>query len=61
MELDAFAELIQEIMQQGYDRETAGRYAVSIGDIPTTDQTGNILVMDGNEVIATLKPLKMFE
>lgn len=53
-------ELIAEIMAQGYDRKTAGRFAVLIGDTPVEDVAGNVIVMDGRRVVATLKPLKMF-
>jgi hypothetical protein len=59
-ETDFIPELIAEIMAQGYDRKTAGKYAVLIGDTPVADQDGNILVMDGRRVVAKLKPLKMF-
>jgi hypothetical protein len=47
-------------MQQGYDRKTAGDYAVLIGDTPVTDARGQVLVMDGRRRVATLQPLKMF-
>jgi len=59
---ESFNSLIAEIMSQGYDRETAGRYAVLIGCCPVHDQAGNLLVIDeSNQVIATLKPLKDME
>jgi len=61
MDLEAFKELVAEIMSQGYDRETAGRYAGLIGDTPAIDAEGNVVVMDKGEVIARLKPLKFFE
>ena len=62
MDLEQFKELIAEIMSQGYDRETAGRYAGLIGDTPAIDAEGNVVVMepDGRE-IARLKPLKFFD
>ncbi len=47
-------------MEQGIDELTASRYAVLIGDTPLKDAAGNIIVMDGDTVLATLKPLKMF-
>jgi hypothetical protein len=59
-ETDFIQELIVEIMQQGYDRKTAGDYAVLIGDTPVTDARGQVLVMDGRRRVATLQPLKMF-
>lgn len=61
MNESAFVELIREIMEQGYDRETAGRYAVLIGDLPITDPQGKIVVMSGNRILARLEPLKFFE
>jgi hypothetical protein len=59
MDEHALAQLTAEIMSLGYDRATAGRYAVFIGDTPIRDQDDNILVLDGKEVIARLK-LKFF-
>jgi hypothetical protein len=53
--------LTAEIMKQGYDLETAGRYAALIGDTPVVDAEGNVLVMEGGEVVARLKPLRMFQ
>lgn len=55
-------EMTREIMEQGYDRETAGLYASLIGDLPLSDKHGNLIVRDerGRE-LARLKPLKMFE
>ncbi len=58
---NAFEELVRQIQEQGFDEETAGRYAVLIGDMPVTDEQGRICVMSGGEIIARLKPLKMFE
>ena len=57
---NAFLELIGQIMEQGIDRATAGRYAVLIGDLPITDENDNLLVMEGQRVLAKLKPVKMF-
>lgn len=63
-ETEFLTELIREIMAQGYDRQTAGDYAVLIGDTPVLDEAGNILVMDqtasGLKVVATLRPLAIF-
>lgn len=61
MEADFLNELTREIMAQGYDEKIASDYAVLIGDTPCTDHAGNVLVMAGAVVVATLKPLKMFE
>ena len=55
-----FKKLADEIASQGYDLPTAIRYAVLIGDLPIRDENGNLLVMEGERVLATLKPLKMF-
>jgi len=60
MEFDAFNKLVDQIMAQGHDDETAARYAGLIGDLPIRDEAGNLLVMEGEKVIARLKPLKMF-
>lgn len=58
--LDGFKALAREIEAQGIDPDTAGDYAALIGDTPVTDEHGNVLVMDGDKVIATLKPLEFF-
>ena len=61
MSEEGFGKLIAEIMSQGYDRETAGRYAGLIGDTPMMDEEGNLVVMEGGgRVLARLKPLKFF-
>lgn len=57
----AMQELIREIQAQGIDRETAGHYAALIGDTPVVDPAGNVIVMDGDQVIATLSPLPIFQ
>lgn len=51
---ESFSLLIDEIRALGYDEETAGRYAVIIGDTPIADGKGNTLVLDekGNLVVA---------
>lgn len=56
-----FNELTAQIMAQGYDQETASNFAVLIGDIPIMDEAGNLVVMDGEEKLAVLKPLQMFK
>ena len=60
-ETDFIPELIAQIMAQGIDRQTAGDYAVLIGDMPCLADNGDVIVMDGSKEIARLKPLKMFE
>lgn len=57
---ESLTELTREIMQQGYDEETASHYAALIGDTPCTDEAGNIVVFDGKKEIARLK-LKYFD
>lgn len=61
MDENSLAELAAEIMAQGYDEETAWRFAALIGDVPFTDEAGKIIVQDeqGNE-LSRLNPLKMF-
>jgi hypothetical protein len=54
-------QLRREIMAQGYDEATASRYAVLLGDTPCRDAVGNLVVMDGDEVLATLPPLQFYE
>jgi len=58
---DGFEALVREIMEQGFDEQTAVRYAALLSDRPVYDEAGNIVVMEGSEVIATLKPLKFYE
>ncbi len=43
---ESFIELIKAIESKGFDRETAGKYAVIIGDTPVVDEAGNTLVID---------------
>lgn len=61
MNEEAFSQLVNEIMSQGHDEATAARYAAIIGDMPVTDEHGNVWVMQGKDVLAKLKPLKFFE
>ena len=60
MDLRSFNSLKRAIMLQGFDEATATEYAVEIGDTPLTDEAGNVLVMAGDRLIATLKPLPKF-
>lgn len=60
IEQQALTELTQEIMSQGYDEATASRYAVLLGDTPIFDRDGRVYVIDGTEMLATLKPLRFF-
>lgn len=50
--------LRRAIMGLGYDESTASRFAVLLGDTPLKDADGNILVMEGDTLLATLPPLK---
>jgi hypothetical protein len=58
MGFEGFCDLIKRIKAQGYDEETAGEFAVIIGDTPCLDLDGNIVVRDPetNELLAKLKP-----
>jgi len=59
---EGFNRLVDEIMAQGYDEETAARYAALIGDLPIIDDTdGKLLVMENGQVLARLNPLKFFD
>jgi hypothetical protein len=60
IEYEDFSNLVDEIMTQGHDEETASRYAALIGDTPLYNEAGDIVVMDGERIVATLKPLKFF-
>jgi hypothetical protein len=43
---DSFKQLIKAIESKGFDRETAGKFAVIIGDTPHVDEAGNTVVID---------------
>lgn len=59
---NALAEMALEIVAQGIDEKTAWHYAGLIGDTPITDPSGHVLVRNEHgQVLAKLKPLKMFE
>jgi hypothetical protein len=62
MDEKSLGELAREIMAQGYDEKIAWHYAALIGDVPFTDEQGNVIVRDERRrELARLKPLKMFE
>jgi hypothetical protein len=46
MTQEQFRELIKEIKALGYDEETAGGFAVFIGDTPCLDEQGRVVVID---------------
>lgn len=60
MDENSLTELTREIMAQGFNEQSASRYAVLIGDTPVMDQHGNVVVMDGSRRVTTLEPLKFF-
>jgi hypothetical protein len=60
LEYEGFVALIGEIKSLGYDEETASHYAALIGDTPVFDETGLLVVLEGDAVLARL-PLKYFD
>lgn len=40
--------LAREIMTKGYDEPTAWKFTRLIGDTPIVDETGAIVILDGN-------------
>ena len=60
MDFAAFCELVSEIVALGFDEETAARYASLIGDLPTSDGAGNIIVRDEQGRELAQLPLKSF-
>ena len=52
---ESFNELIDAIMGQGFDEETAAHFASLIGDLPQIDEQGNVVVMEDGQVLARLK------
>jgi hypothetical protein len=62
MDRDALNKLALEIAAQGYDEQTASRFAVLIGDTPIHDSARNVIVPDlAGAVLATLAPLACFD
>lgn len=59
MDETTLEELAAEIMAQGVDTDTAFNYAALIGDTPLIED-GQVIVRDGTQEIARLKPLKFF-
>lgn len=60
IELEDFNKLVDEIVEQGFNEETASELAEMIGDTPIYNEAGNIVVMDGAREVAILLPLKFF-
>lgn len=58
MDFEQFSKLVDDIMAQGYDEDTACEYAALLGDTIPLDEEGRWLVVDqrGN-VLARLTPL----
>ncbi len=53
-----FRSLIDDIMAQGYDEDTASEYAALIGDTPNLDKDGRWLVIDeSGKHLATIDPV----
>jgi len=58
---EGFNQMIDEIMAQGYDLETACKFAAIIGDTPELDRDDNLVVRDkSGNLLATLRPLDCF-
>jgi hypothetical protein len=56
MNEEQFRELIKEIQALGYNEETAGDFAVYIGDTPEIDEHGLTVVRDeSGNIVARLK------
>ena len=60
MNQDNFNKLVDEIMSKGYDETTAAHFAKLIGDTPTVDNEGNVVITENNTVMAKIK-LDFFE
>jgi len=55
MDRNAFDRIVTAIQQLGYDESTAVRYAVLIGDTPSLDDDGKVVVTDEHgDVLARL-------
>jgi len=55
MNQDDFSHLIRDIQKLGFDEQTAGDYAVAIGDTPELDDQGLVVVRsDDGSVLARL-------
>lgn len=52
---EEFSALVLEIMQHGFDQKTASHYAALIGDTPVVDADGNVLVIEGEIILARIK------
>lgn len=55
MDQNNFNKLVDEIISRGYDEKTATHFSMLIGDAPITDNEGNIIVMENNNILAKLK------
>lgn len=54
-----FPLLVDEIMEQGHEKEKAAEYARLIGSSPVMDREGKVLVTNGKRFLV-LKPLRFF-
>jgi hypothetical protein len=61
MTFEGFEDMAKAIMAAGYDSETAYEYASLIGDTPLVDGGGNVVVKDGDQVLARLNLAKWME
>ncbi len=56
LEFSQFNALVDHLIAQGYDEETAADYVARVGDIPELDDDGNVVVRDdARQIIARLK------
>ncbi len=49
------AKTAREIQGLGYDEQTAAHYAILIGDKPTIQADGTVLIIEGGRQIAALR------
>jgi len=59
LEQNGFDALIDDIMRQGYSEAEAARLAALIGDTPTIDQDGNLVVYEDGREVAKLAPVTL--
>ena len=54
MNQESFNKLVDAIMSKGFDETTAAHFAALIGDTPTVDKDGHILVIKDGKIMARL-------
>lgn len=57
---ESFFELVRQIQEQGFDEDTAGRYAALIGDTPCLDGDMLVVMDERQQVVARIKAPPMF-